>query len=791
LVSPPTKADDARKNALSAAALAGPEQLLVAVEELERLEGTKATVAYLSELLLNEKKPGNERRPYKQTVEIRAVTAHVLGRSSENARAALPELAKALNDRRVARRFCALGEGIVPEMLGTIEPHSVSLLGLERSWALRNLGAKATPAVPGLIAALKSDDVNVRWDAARALGDLGDVAQDAIDDLVAIVRDDDAGEGRSGYFTQRDVRAKAAFSLGQIGGQPEVVVPLLRQALHHDDLEIRQWAALGLGRMKADSAAAIPDLIEALADEGNNLPRAICIYSMRPEHWAATALVNIGPAAIPALTAALSHGNPRVRRHAANAFWYFGRRAERAAPALAELLVDDDVEIRRKAAAALGELRPRSDEAIESLIHALGDEDAEVRQLAAAALEEIGPSARSAADRLAESLDDEESDVRKAAIRALKRTGAATAVVPAITKVLDDKNEEVRIEALLALSSFGREASTAIPQVILRVHDRHDWVKTAAIEALAKIASADVAVPAIIELVRFPNHEVRRRVAEDLAAIGPAAAKAVPQLARQLTRDDDDEVRMAMADALGAIDRGSDAAIGALTQALSDDHAYVRTHAAMALGQIGPKARQAVLGLLALLDDGEARTAAALAVVEIDQRLDAAMPVLLDALDDPGPWAASQAAYNIGRIGPAAKAAVPKLLAMLEDDETGMAAEALGKLGEAAAPALPKLRRALELEDGKLRVHAAISVWKLCGDKRMIGILATFAVDNSTDWDTRFQAVKALGEIGPPAKEAAQTLREHIDDGGRSFEDTVIEALRRIDPDAATPGDDN
>src|SRR5437016_13137848 len=69
--------------------------------------------------------------------------------------------------------------------------------------ALADLGPSAREAVPELIAALTSSDVDLRWRAARALGVIGDAQ--AVAALRTAAADD-----------QALVRAQVIFSLGRL-----------------------------------------------------------------------------------------------------------------------------------------------------------------------------------------------------------------------------------------------------------------------------------------------------------------------------------------------------------------------------------------------------------------------------------------------------------------------------------------------------------------------------------------------------------------------------------------------
>ena len=76
----------------------------------------------------------------------------------------------------------------------------------------------------------------------------------------------------------------------------------------------------------------------------------------------------------------------------------------------------------------------------------------------------------------------------------------------------------------------------------------------------------------------------------------------------------------------------------------------------------------------------------------------AAVPELIQVLNNPDPEARQQAALVLARIGPDAEEAVPELTRMLDDEDEEVrksAARALGQIGPAAALAVPALKRLL------------------------------------------------------------------------------------------------
>ena len=132
---------------------------------------------------------------------------------------------------------------------------------------------------------IKSKNVEVRVDAAEALGQIGPAAIMA---LIQALKD----KGDS------SVRYWPAKALAQIGPKAKAAVPALAQALKDEDEWVRANAAEALGRIGPEAKAAVPALIQALKNED----------VLRVRWGAAEALGQIGPAAkqaVPALAQAL------------------------------------------------------------------------------------------------------------------------------------------------------------------------------------------------------------------------------------------------------------------------------------------------------------------------------------------------------------------------------------------------------------------------------------------------------------------------------------------------------
>ena len=123
--------------------------------------------------------------------------------------------------------------------------------------AAHGLAAIGAPAVPALIAALKDERENVRASAAYALGEIGPVAAEAVDGLIALLTD-----------AFEEVRQHATSALGMIKVPASKTVPALVRVLEdREDTDLAFFAAQALTRIGPDATEAIPALQEALMSE--------------------------------------------------------------------------------------------------------------------------------------------------------------------------------------------------------------------------------------------------------------------------------------------------------------------------------------------------------------------------------------------------------------------------------------------------------------------------------------------------------------------------------------------
>jgi HEAT repeat protein len=285
-------------------------------------------------------------------------------------------------------------------------------------------------------------------------------------------------------------------------------------------------------------------------------------------------------------------------------------------------------------------------------------------------------------------------------------------------------------------------------------------------------------------------------------------------------------------------------AIKTLTQGLSDPDPTIRASAALGLGQIGKKGGVDLPPELAaaLADESPIVHQAATKALNESQLTASVVPPLIMALASPEPEARFRATEILARVGPAARPAVPALLALLSEpfdvkrsttdhtspnywdpacgaaialgqigptpetiaglttmlasdvpERTSSAASGLAKLGPAAGPTVPALIRAydrvLKSEKPFLGQSAiALALGRLGPHSEApadsIAIL-TRGLDSKQTW-VRLGAAAALGNFGRDAAAAIPKLRELEQSPDRDLQNAAKKALAAIEADSAT-----
>ena len=153
--------------------------------------------------------------------------------------------------------------------------------------ALTDLGVGAQGALTQLTAALVSNDPELRWRAARALGTSGNAG--AVTVLRKAVSDE-----------HPLTRAQAIFALGRLRASDQPTVEAIVAKLTDKDVGVRRACVRAMQMIKPDRKVTIPLVIKLLEDSDPNVAML-----------ALSAIAEGGAESVPALTEALGHTEAR------------------------------------------------------------------------------------------------------------------------------------------------------------------------------------------------------------------------------------------------------------------------------------------------------------------------------------------------------------------------------------------------------------------------------------------------------------------------------------------------
>lgn len=147
----------------------------------------------------------------------------------------------------------ATGAQQLIELLHETTDESACLLLIE---TLERIGPTAIVHVKFLIEQLSSPHERMKRWVVRSLAKVGKPARHAVDPLLKSLKG-----------ATPELKLLILDALASIGREPDRIVPLLQQALHHPAAEFRQHGVRGLQRLGAAAAAAASDLKACVSKE--------------------------------------------------------------------------------------------------------------------------------------------------------------------------------------------------------------------------------------------------------------------------------------------------------------------------------------------------------------------------------------------------------------------------------------------------------------------------------------------------------------------------------------------
>jgi HEAT repeat protein len=532
------------------------------------------------------------------------------------------------------------------------------------------------------------------------------------------------------------VRALVHLGLGPFD---KTAVPTLIAALKDKEPEVRRAAIRALEDIGRNAVDAIPDLRDFCQEASNDEIDDVC-----------RALGRIGPETVPVLVAFLGSGSPQsIRDAACRALKEIGPGAKDAVCALMKEMKSAENCHPGLAANALSHISEA--DVPPEILELLRDPEWTIEAIKALPLK--GPGARKASSSLASLLPCEDLETAEYVTRVLGDMGPVAApAVPKLVGVLDDKR--IGREAAFALKRIGQAGEIALSEALSHTKP---LVRARALEALAENRD------------KKWRSAVFRALNDESAEVRCSAARCLP----------------------GRIDLKAEWPL--VVRALNDSNAEVRCSTLSSISWMEPPPEGAMSVIIAALSDSNKsiREEAANSLARFDTAATCPLSELARAAEDKNIHVRVSALRAIGRTAAASPVCVRSLTAALyeptvEVRQTGI--DGLSRLCLEANIATDDLVHALHDDDERVAVDAALLLWKRNRDEAALAALVRRAQVKGPNVTDRHRisayAIRALGEIGPNAKNAVPTLLCTLDCGVSTLRGEIAKTLGLIGPDA-------
>ncbi len=299
----------------------------------------------------------------------------------------------------------------------------------------------------------------------------------------------------------------------------------------------------------------------------------------------------------------------------------------------------------------------------------------------------------------------------------------------------------------------------------------------------------DADIPRLLVCFERNDEELRVKAAETLGKMGKIAVEPV----REKLKSRSPKVRYWAVQTFAFMDpAASEGAADDLLLCLQDQDVDVRRKAVYTVGRLGANNAAAFDGLIkALSDKDESVVETALEMLQkVDAPPKSAVPALTKLAKDPNHPTRVAAIKLLGKVGEPALPALRELLAKANAEDRHDLYQAILPLGDKAAPLLPELQAYLIESRWWDEEENLFAIFKNCGPagaRGLASVLKSLYDPKSPFLDAANErartVLKALGPIGPQAKDAVpvliELLSEHV-----TLRPQVLETLGDIGPSA-------
>jgi HEAT repeat protein len=283
-------------------------------------------------------------------------------------------------------------------------------------------------------------------------------------------------------------------------------------------------------------------------------------------------------------------------------------------------LESKDRQVRAQGFAGLAQLGAKGEAAIPVLLQKVDNTDPELARCAARTLLALGPQVVTHIEKLVKHPDPEVR--RMSSLAVTKYWPESKAALPFLIAALKDKEPTVRRMVVLTLRDISRHTKEVVPALVEALHDEETEVFRYAIYSLVEMGPAGVdaakdSVPFLLQ--RFKNRdndiELRRWAAYGLAKLAPSEPALMAALIEALQGKEGPLIQFYAVDALLELGASGKSAVPALVDLLKARNVLpgTRYNTILALGKMGPVAKEAVSALKELLNDDDAQIRSAVA----------------------------------------------------------------------------------------------------------------------------------------------------------------------------------
>lgn len=300
-----------------------------------------------------------------------------------------------------------------------------------------------------LIATLNDPEPEPRRAATLALGRVGD-KDSSVPDLVKNRLND----------PDEQTRVNATISMTLLGQWSDDVIPILAKSLGHTNESVARGASKALfiiGEKKPE--LVVPLLIQALSPE-----TPVSAVHALP---ALKKLKAASSEALPKIVAMYDKADNDTKADILDAVSVIDESGDYAIPLSLKLLKEENPLDRREALISLMRFRTKAPTFFDAVVEALKDKDVENKLLALGILRGSGEDLTKAAPEIVALVDDPDMRLRISAINTLGSIPSPpTVILETLQKKLGDKDYRVRIAAVKAISIIGMSEPQQIVPVL-------------------------------------------------------------------------------------------------------------------------------------------------------------------------------------------------------------------------------------------------------------------------------------------------------------------------------------